>query len=66
MADPLPVSPIPSGLPHEWADLARILATRAADEAQDEYSRRFAAELLRVLPELIAASMATITRRLAS
>jgi len=66
VTDPLPVSPIPSGLPHDWDDLARSLAARAADEAQDEYARRFAAELLRVLPELTAASMATITRRLSS
>jgi len=56
MTDPLPVSSVPSGLPTEFHDLARSLAARAADEGQDEFSRRFATELLAVLPDLAAAT----------
>jgi hypothetical protein len=65
MADPLPVSNVPSGLPHEWHALARSLEARAADEAQDEYARRFASELLTLLPSIAKAAESGISPVLA-
>ena len=53
-------------LPQGWDSWARTLAARAADPEQDDYSRRFAAELLNVLPDLAALIEGNQNRKLSA